>query len=322
MADPAPPDVKPPSAEAVKAAMDLLPRVPKTWSAMPELSRLEEEGLGLLVAADLVERRVVVGLRTVGDGRTIQIRFRFSGQQGLAQALEPGLAEAWSLWEKTWGEGKKVYAEPPEEAGNWRLTDQGELAVQDQVKGDVRYLRDVLRTPGVPGMEGNPPHLRFVPGVGRPMYPGEGHVERVEVVNAGSEPLSVRVENLDEVSGPLGDIARAVQEALDRLPKAKPVERQRPTGQGRRRGPAPLPFNEALRYVQMLRKWAEVQAENEGKTNAQRTTKEEFAGANGTTEPDVRSMQTWYRNQRNARGFPRDPRNLTDEELRKHFPRR
>jgi hypothetical protein len=111
-------------------------------------------------------------------------------------------------------------------------------------------------------------------------------------------------------------------EAREAQPSSGDGEGSPSAGVGSRRGPARLPLKDAQRYVRILRKWAKVQEENEGKTNAQRTTKEEFAGANGTTEPIVRRMQSWYRNQRNAHGFPRDPRNLTDEELAKHFPRR
>ncbi len=217
-----PTDSFPSSPEAVEAATQLLGRVPKTWAAVPELTHLESQGLGLLVAGGLVERRLSMLLRAVGDGRAVAIRFRFTGQAGLAQAVEPALAEAWALWEAAWKAGRKVYAEPSEGEGEWRLTDQGELAEKCRVGGldDVRYLRDFLRTPGVPGVGALPPPWRFVPGAARFAVNGEGHAERVEVVNAGSEPLSVRVENLEEVSVPLGDIARAVQEGLERLAAA------------------------------------------------------------------------------------------------------
>lgn len=191
-----PTDSSPPSPEAVKAAMQILGRVPKTWAAVPKLSHLESQALGLLVQGGLVERRLSLRLRAVGDERAVAVRFRFTGQAGLAQAMEPGLAEAWDLWEATWKEGKKVYVEPPEGEGEWRLTDQGEDAAQQLADGDADYLHDFLRTPGVPGMETMPAHLRFVPGAARRVVAGDGHVERVEVVNAGSEPLSVQVDNL------------------------------------------------------------------------------------------------------------------------------
>ena len=211
-------DAVPPSREAVEAAIQLLRGVPRAWGDVPELSHLEGQGLGLLVAGGLVERRLSLRLRAVGDTRVVAVRFRFTGQAGLAQATEPALAEGWALWEAAWKAGQEVYVEPSEGEGEWRLTEQGELAEKGSRgdRDDVRYLRDHLRTPGVAGVEPGGP-LSFVPGVWRPIVKGEGHVERVEVVNADSEPLSVRVENLGQLCGQLGGIERAIQEGLQRL---------------------------------------------------------------------------------------------------------
>jgi hypothetical protein len=100
--------------------------------------------LGLLVAAGLVERRFSVRLRGVGDSRAVAARFRFTGQAGLIEALEPALAEAWDLWGK---EGNNVYVESSDGEGEWRLTDQGEQAAQEAARGEVDYLTTFLRTP-------------------------------------------------------------------------------------------------------------------------------------------------------------------------------
>jgi hypothetical protein len=59
-----------------------------------------------------------------------------------------------------------------------------------------------------------------MPGWHRPIVRGEGHAERVEIVTAEAKPLSVKVENLAEVSGPMGDIARALQDGMRRLEEA------------------------------------------------------------------------------------------------------
>jgi hypothetical protein len=318
-----PTDFSPPSPEAMEAAVQLLGRVPKTWAAVPELSHLESQGLGLLVAGGLVERRLSMRLRAVGDKRAVAIRFRFTGQAGLAQAVEPALAEAWALWEAAWKAGRKVYVEPSEGEGEWRLTDQGELAEKCRVGDldDVRYLRDFLRTPGVPGVCPLPAPLPpFLAGTARFVVNGEGHAERVEVVNADSETLSVRVANLEEVSGPLGDIARIVEARFGRL-----AEEGQPRGQaecgGGRRGPAPLPMKDALRYVGLLRKWADVQEADQGKPKGQRVTKGKFALANHTTAPDLKAAQSWYNRQRAVHAFPADPRELEDAVLKRLFPR-
>jgi hypothetical protein len=213
----------PRSPEIVQAAIELLAKVPKTWNAVCQLSNLEEKALGLLVSVGLIERRLSVRFRGVGDTRAVEARFRFTGQAGLIEALEPALAESWGLWGK---EGNKVYVEPGDGAGEWRLTDLGEQAAGEAARGDIDFLRTFLRTPAVPGVEMLPPPApgrvlcRYMPGWHRPIVPGEGHVERVEVVNAEAKPPSVKVENLSEVSSPLADIARVLQEGMRRLEEA------------------------------------------------------------------------------------------------------
>lgn len=206
----------PPTSDTVKAAIALLARIPKTWKALPELSALEGKALSLLTAAGLVECRFAVRFRSVGDQRVVATRFRFTGEAGLIDAVDPALAEAWTLWGQL---GTKVYVEPGDDVGEWRLTEYGEQAAQEAANGDTLYLNDWLRTPGVPGVEGLGP-LRFMPGLHRPVAPGEGHAERVEIVNTEAKPVSVKVENLAEVSGPLGDIARTLQDGMRRLEEA------------------------------------------------------------------------------------------------------
>ncbi len=206
-----------PDPEMVKAAMALLPRIPKVWDGVPELSHLDEKALGLLVACGLVERRLTLRLRCAGDERAVLVSFRFTGQEGLAQALEPPLAEACALWAEAWKTGRKVYTELSNGQGQWRLTDCGEDAVQEIARGDMEYLQDVLRTPPKPHALALPRPLKFMPGLHRPVIDGDGHLERVEIVNADSAPLSVEVVNLGEMSGPLGDIARQINRILQHL---------------------------------------------------------------------------------------------------------
>jgi hypothetical protein len=207
-------DLTPPSPETVQSAITLLARVPNVWTPVPELSHLDGKALGLLVAGGPVERRVCLRLRGIGDSKAVAVRFHFTGQAGLVQALEPALRESWELWGRN---GGKVYVEPCNGEGEWRLTDQGEQAAQEARSGNTAYLKDFLRTPGVPGIETMAAPMRFVPGLHRPVVNGEGQSERVEVVNADSKPLSVKVENLTEVAGPLAEIRRAVEEGLQKL---------------------------------------------------------------------------------------------------------
>lgn len=215
-----------PDTEVVRAAMQLLGQIPTTWVEQPDLSHLEDRGLELLVAAGLVEHRFSLRLRSPGDKQAVAARVRFTGEGGLIKGFEPALAEAWALWEAAWDAGRGVYVEPADERDEWRLTEHGEQAAAEAASGDVRYLRNFLRTPGCPGIKPLPAlftfeedgiRYTFIPGLVRPIVEGTGVAERVQVVNTASEPLSVRVENLSELTGPLRGIQRAIEAGCERL---------------------------------------------------------------------------------------------------------
>jgi len=289
-----------PSPETVEAAMTVLSRVPKTWAAVPGLSHLESQGLGLLVAGGLVERRISMRLRVVGDKRAVAIRFRFTGQGGLAEAVEPGLAEAWNLWEQTWREGKRVYAEPGEGDGEWRLTDQGQEARQQLAHGEVGYLRDYLRTPGEPGREAMPPHLRFVPGAARPVVAGEGHAERVEVISADAEPLQVQVTNLEELSGPIGEIGRVVEAGFQHLAyeaKRLAVSGRAPAKQSpaSRRGRPKVSDQEAARRRRIIAAWERAKAAGVSRKEFCNDFSEQHASQGRLTPQKLENIQDWAR---------------------------
>jgi hypothetical protein len=209
------------TAEVVSEALSLLARIPKAWAAVPDLSHFEEQAFGVLVAAGLVERRLSMRLRMAADRRAVAVHFRFTGQAGLARALDPAFTEAWALWGAAWNAGKKVYAEAPEGEGEWRLTDQGEAEAGEAAPGEVADLRDFLRTPGVPGAGAFPLAWRFVPGVRRPVVNGEGHADRVLTANAGSAAPRVQVKNPRERPRIISDITRVLEEGFQRLADAR-----------------------------------------------------------------------------------------------------
>ena len=209
-----------PDPKTVAAAIELLKTIPTTWTPVSQLSHASEAALGLLVAGGLVERRVRLRLRATGKSEAVECTLQFHGQAGLAQATEPAAAEAWALWGLNQAAKPQVYVEWPDGAGEWRLTDQGTTAQDEANRGETIYLRDFLRTPGLPGVEGIRGPLRFVPGVWRRVVSGEGRVVSVQVV--GTTPLSVHVENLSEVSGALRDVAKAMERRLMQPSDATP----------------------------------------------------------------------------------------------------
>jgi len=207
-----------PDLKTAAAAIELLKTIPTIWTPIPELPHANEAALGLLTGAGLVERRVRMRLRAAGKPEAVDLTLQFYGQAGLAQASEPGIAEAWRMWGMAHEtERPHVYVEWPDGAGEWRLTDQGTTAQDEANRGETTYLRDFLRTPGLAGMDGMGGPLRFVPGVWRPMVHGEGHVLSVKLVGAAA-PLNVHVDNLVEVSGPLESIAEVIRDSV--LPAA------------------------------------------------------------------------------------------------------
>lgn len=190
--------------------MTLLRSVPRIWAAVPPLSSADELAHGLLVSCGLVERKAHLRLRMAGGQQAVDLTFTFSGSEGLAKAVEPGLAEAWALWGLKREPHQRVYVESLADLNEWRLTDQGQLALADLDRGDERYLYDFLRTPPDSRAGTLPAPRRFVPGHHRPVVPGDGHVLGVKLIDTIT-PVSVRVENMAEVSGPLANIAAAIE---------------------------------------------------------------------------------------------------------------
>lgn len=91
---------------------------------------------------------------------------------------------------------------------------------------------------------------------------------------------------------------------------------------GSRRGPLRLPFKAALGYVEILRKWAAVKEADKGKTKRESISRLQFAQRNNITVQDLKRAQSWYQTHRHSDGFPEDPRDLSEEQLRESFPRR
>ena len=88
----------------------------------------------------------------------------------------------------------------------------------------------------------------------------------------------------------------------------------------RRRGPLRLQHKEAHKRVKLLREWAEVQEKNKRKPRRDRVKKLAFLRGKTETLPDMKAYQTWYRTHCDTGEFPRDPRELKDETLRRLFP--
>ncbi len=282
-----PVDFTPPSDVVVQVAIDLLPTIPKTWINRPDLSHTQEQALGLLVTGGLVELKVPFLLCGVGDKQAVAVRFRFFGRDGLAQALEPALKEAWVLWGEHYQPGN-VYVASSGDKQAWRLTEYGEEAAQEIARGEIDYLQDFLRTPGVPGVDKLPPPLTFVPGVSRPVVNGEGYVESVKIINSDSEPVRVEVTNLKDVSTPLENISRAFQEGVLNLTGADKLSGK---PRARTRGRKKLSAKEEKRRRRILERW-----ERASESNISRA---DFCEGEEISVKDLENFQRWQQQREN-----------------------
>jgi len=211
----------PPHPKIVSAAIELLKTLPDTWAAIPELSHVNEQALALLTVVGLVERQRELRLRAAGEDKAVVTKVRFHGQTGLSQAIEVGTVEAYKLLGVEHTRGLRYYVEMLEGLGEWRLTAYGLEAQAEATSGDVCYLKDVLRTPPVPGVL---PSM-FIPGFQRWVINGAGRVVNVKVVDT-VEPVHVHVDNFDEISVPIQDLKQAMANTTSSpTPTKKPMKK-------------------------------------------------------------------------------------------------
>lgn len=187
-----------------RAILDLLDRLPLRWEPVDTdlLTGTEQEALKKLTAAGLVDRRFTLRLSLAGHAVSIEATITFTGEEGLAQAVEPLMTAAWTQWAAEYQNprGGTVGPRPTarcERTGPelMRLTSHGETARADVRSGDAATVLDFVRRRG-------PAVFAF-----RPPVTGDGRAEAIRTVTAPANgPLDVKVTNLGEVSGPLASL--------------------------------------------------------------------------------------------------------------------
>lgn len=209
------------------AVVSVLERVGPKWSAIPELTSLEQRALFLLVAAGLVERRAMVRVAVAGSSDWIDATFAFTGEQGGMQSLEAVITEIWARWGQLYESWRRDTGASPfrvtsKGAGEWRLTEHGVEARRDLADtapnatfGRGYVLNFVLRT----GSQ-----------LMRDSVIGHGHLVELKRGSEGERPPaapSVHVENVQQLAKATGlEIAEALKAAFQGL--APPVPNGEP----------------------------------------------------------------------------------------------
>lgn len=144
-----------PSEPLRQAVLRLLERIPAIWQTftLDELTKTESIALEAMIGAGLIERCLRLRLIFMNDPRFMDATIVATGECGMPEALERVLAAVWQEWEVPYGEWLKgpsgyihpirVESYPPDE---WRLTDQGEVALGDAHADKSNVVTDyVLR---------------------------------------------------------------------------------------------------------------------------------------------------------------------------------
>ena len=175
-----------------------------------ELTALEQQAISLLTGAGLVERKFSLRLSLIGHPVRIELTAVMTGEGGLAQAMEPALHKAWSVWADFYREhhGGSEEERPTFFAEKtapqmWRLTGEGVSATGDIAKGERGLVLDFVR--------------RRTPVFAGKVVSGQGRTERIKETHEAAEPSKVEVTNLSELSGPLEGIVALLQKAFERI---------------------------------------------------------------------------------------------------------
>ena len=139
----------------------------------------------------------------------------------------------------------------------------------------------------------------------------------------------VEVTNLDELSGPIKEMIASLQSGMEKMTAAMSQMQNQVNAAsakngntkcvGKRRGPARMPLKEAWRYLTIVQAWAGIQERNQKLPQRDRYQKVHFAKKHSISLKEVNGMLAWYRKYRNQEVFPKDPRTLSQGELKQWF---
>lgn len=193
-----------PASEGIKQWIgQYLRTVPEAWGDFDpvSLSELQERAVYALVAAGMIEQRLTLRLRAVGNPVAVEATITMTGEGGLAQAMGFVLTDIWSEWQEAFeryrsGDLKDQPFSHCERVGNeqWRLTEQGVLARTDIENGDERRVLDFVLNRGFFGSPRLLPDGKLML---RPPVAGKGSLVRSHKVT-GEIQASVNTTNWPE----------------------------------------------------------------------------------------------------------------------------
>ena len=123
--------------------------VPESWDELDPsgLTAIHERLLAQLTVAGLVERRVTLRLRVSGAPGVMEATIVFTGECGLAKAVEFVLADLWPIWRnRSESANEAVRRVHCERLGHeeWRVTEEGVLAREDIAAGREQGVVDFI----------------------------------------------------------------------------------------------------------------------------------------------------------------------------------
>ena len=253
----------------------LLRHLPERWAEFSpdDLSAQETTALGLLVAAEMVERRCRFRLRMLNQSLAVEAMITATGEYGLVEALEALAAGLWEDWRSAFAawhardtrDATPVHGEllEPQE---WRLTISGVQARRDLVEGRGRVVLDFV--------------LRRWPLTFRPPVRGHGRLLRISRPDAKAPPTPIAVANWSEGAAAFADAFSRLTESLQSKGQSRSAVSATPTPKTatRREGRnldtevrlKRFLSDRAARYEQL------VEAVLRGETDAQREFQQQF----------------------------------------------
>jgi hypothetical protein len=303
------------SAEMLEVAVaELLHRIPETWQAYEpdDLSETKAQGLFLLTAAGMVERRERLRLRFANHPVVAEATITMTGEYGGIEALEPLVANLWSDWQdafRVWKKGDAANVSPAHcerlEPSEWRLTDQGQIARQDIQKGEQKTVFDFVLKRGF--FDGRPRPLPDGRASRREPVRGYGALVSMEKMQAadlnGNGAGMVNVGNWreggDAFAQAFGPMLAKAFEGLQAQEDAK----AKPAAKAGQRGRPKLPPEEERRRLEILAGWEK--ARDAG------VSRKDFCADERITVKQLENFHRWKlqrenRIEGNRPGFPPD----------------
>ncbi len=144
-----------------RTILEILVSIPKKWELFDRNQTSDwEKTIGLLVTAGLVERRETLQVSMIGEQTPVRSTIEFTTFEGLKQSLWPLLTIASEKWRDAFEQltdcGRKFEVQFVGGV-EFRLTDEGFIAIQDIADGKMRALIEFITRTGF--FSGAPPAI-------------------------------------------------------------------------------------------------------------------------------------------------------------------